>query len=148
MALYYLETSALVKLYVREKGTDRLLQLVSHQESHLLAVLSIAQAEVHSAVRRRQRAGDFDEQSAANLLEKLDAHLSTKFLRQSVNDSVLDAACLLLKSYPLRAYDALQLAGCVRLQSTPQEKPVFVCADQELLKAAKAEGVQCLDPTS
>ena len=55
MALYYLETSALVKLYVRERGSERMLGLATGSEAHLFAILAVAQVEFHSAVRRRQR---------------------------------------------------------------------------------------------
>ena len=102
MALYYLETSALVKLYVREPGTDRLLKLATTPAAHQFAILAIAQAELYSAVRRRERAGDLDEGLATRLLRKFDAHSRTMFLRQAVSDPVIDLACGLIDRHPLR----------------------------------------------
>jgi hypothetical protein len=55
VALYYLEMSALVKLYVYELGTERLLALTSGHAGHRFAILSIAQVEFRSPIRRRQR---------------------------------------------------------------------------------------------
>ncbi len=52
MALYYLETSALVKLYVREPGTDRMLRLASRTANHRLAVLALTQVEFRCAGRQ------------------------------------------------------------------------------------------------
>lgn len=147
MALLYLETSALVKLYVREPGSQRMLQLANAPEAHRLALSAVAQVELHSAVRRRQRAGDLDTVAARQLLEQFDLHLKSLFLRQGVNDTVLDLACGLIERHPLRAYDALQLAGCLVLKTAAPETPVFVCADQDLLRAAEAEGLASIDPT-
>ena len=104
--------------------------------------------EFHSAVRRREHAGDIEKKSAAQILERLDLHMATRFLRQSVSEPVLDLACALIDRHPLRAYDALQLAGCLILKSVATENPVFICADQELLEAAKTESLVCFDTTA
>ena len=136
MALLYLDTSALVKLYVREPGSQRMLELASPTEANQLAVCAIAQVEVHSAVRRRQRAGDLTDESADQALERFDTHLRTRFLRQAISDQTLDLASDLTARYFLRAYDAMQLAGCLTLKNESLESPIFVCADQRLLDAA------------
>ena len=57
-------------------------------------------------------------------------------------DQVLTLACDLVERHPLRALDALQLS-CA-LSSAPQ---VFACADAALLQAARAEGLECFDPS-
>jgi predicted nucleic acid-binding protein len=145
LALYYLDTSALVKLYIREQGTERLLQLAANA-NHRFAVLSLAAVELHSAVRRRARAGDIEESVAADLLGRFARHLESKLLRQTVSESVLEAALRLVDHYPLRAYDAVQLAGCLILRaSTAMDSPVFVSADREQLQAAEAEGLVSLN---
>ncbi|PKB59375.1 MAG: hypothetical protein BZY83_02210 [SAR202 cluster bacterium Casp-Chloro-G2] len=146
MPLYFLETSALVKLYVQELGTEWLLQLASPAAGNQLAILSVAQVEFHSAVRRRMRDGDIDEPAAEQILGNFGFHVSTRFLRQLANDAVLDLACKLIGRYPPRAYDAIQLAGCLILCSAAPEPPVFSCADRRLLEAAANEGLDCMDP--
>lgn len=148
MAVYYLDTSALVKLYVRERGTDRMLGLSTNSQIRQLAVLSLAGVELYSAVRRRERAGDIDSDLVAQLLDRFESHLQTRFLRQDVNESVLDLACELINRHPLRAYDALQLAGCLIMKTTTAEPLVFVCADQRLLEVAGSENLTRLDPTA
>lgn len=147
MGLFFLETSALVKLYVHEPGTDRLLELAASPENHQFAILSVAQAEFRSAVRRRERAGDLDGATAAQLLEMFNSHQQVRFLRQGINDLVVDSACELIDRYPLRAYDALQLAGCLIFRAAAPDAPVFVCADRRLLNAAENEGLAGLNPT-
>lgn len=148
MALYYLDTSALVKLYIREPGTDRMLRLAGRPAGNQLAVLALAQVEFRSALRRRERMGDIDRLAATDLIELFTRHLDTKFVRRSVNDVVLETASGLVDRYPLRAYDAVQLAGCLALKTTTGDAgPTFVCSDRQLLEAAESEGLPLLDPT-
>ena len=148
LALFYLETSALVKLYVREPGTDRLLQLTRSSSDNRFAVLAISVVEARSAIRRRERAGDINPQAAALVLDRMQQHLVTKFLRQPLNDAVLDGALELVDRYALRAYDAVQLAGCLVLKTTVgMAPPTFVCSDQQLLEAARSELLPILDPS-
>lgn len=147
MALYYLETSALVKLYVREPGTERLLRLASRVAAHRFAVSALTRVEFYSAIRKRQRLGDIEGVIATQLIARFEQHLETKFVRQILSDSVLDTATELVNRYPLRAYDAVQLAGCVVLKTTSgAQEPVFVSADAQLLQAAESEGLQFMDP--
>lgn len=149
LALYYLETSALVKLYVLEPGTDRLLQIASDMPENRLAVLALSAVEARSAIRRRERAGDVDPKAATLILDRLEQHMEGRFLRLSVSDALLDSALEMIDRYALRAYDAIQLAGCLVLKaSAGPDFPTFVCSDRELLEAARSELLPVLDPCS
>jgi predicted nucleic acid-binding protein len=148
LALYYLETSALVKLYVREPGTERLLRLVSRTNNHRFAVLTLSRVEFHSAIRRRERQGDIEAVLARGLLSRFGEHMETKFVKQVINDSVLDLAASLVDHHPLRAYDAVQLAGCLTLRAgSGKDDPTFVSSDRRLIEVAEAEGLPSLDPS-
>lgn len=147
MALYYLETSALVKLYVYEPGTDRLLALAG-ETAHRFAILTIAQVELRAAIRRRQRAGEIPGSMADQLLNVFFRHCEGKFLVQPFSEALIDSACMLTDAHALRGYDAMQLAGYLLLRSgAGREAPTFVCADQSLLSAARQEGCEVLDPS-
>lgn len=149
MGLYYLDTSALVKLYVREAGTDRMLRLASRSAGNRLVVLTLTRVEFHSAIRHRERNGDIDASAANDLLRRFDQHLETKFVKQILNDTLIDVATGLADHRSLRAYDAVQLAGCVVLKdASGPEQPTFVCSDQQLLDAAGAEGISGMDPSA
>jgi uncharacterized protein len=149
LAFYYLETSALVKLYVREPGTDLLLRLTARSTKHRFAVLSLSRVEMHSAIRRREREGDLDGPAADRLLSQFDLHMESRFIKQPLSDLIIDLATSLVSRNALRAYDAVQLAGCLMLkENSPSDVPSFVCSDQRLLQAAENEGLACLDPGS
>ncbi|HTV65455.1 MAG TPA: type II toxin-antitoxin system VapC family toxin [Bryocella sp.] len=146
MAIYYLDTSALVKLYVREAGSDVMVALASRSAGHQLTILSLAQIELRSAIRRRERNGDLPTLVAADLLSMFQIHLETKFTCQPVTDFLLDTAASLVDRHTLRAFDAIQLAGYVVMRlATGDQVPFFVCADRELLAAAEGEGAPLLD---
>lgn len=148
MGVYYLDTSALVKLYVREPGTEQMLRLANAASSHTLAVLSLARVEFRAAVRQRERTGDVPHEAAESLIARMESHLQSLYLIQLVTEAVVEEAAALLDRHPLRAYDALQLAGCLSLRPTLGEHPPFVCSDRQLLRAAKHEGLTVLDPAT
>jgi len=149
LAFYYLETSALVKLYVREPGTDRVLALAARSSENRLAMLALTRVELRSAIRRRERSGDIPAVAATQLLEAFKRHFEVRFVTQMVTDFVLDIASALVDRYALRAFDAIQLAGYTAFQSSAgADIPVFVCSDKELLMAAEQEGIPILDPCS
>jgi predicted nucleic acid-binding protein len=75
-------------------------------------------------------------------------HMESRFLRQAVNDTVIDTALEMIDRYTLRAYDAVQLAGCLVICRTTAEAFTFVCSDRRLLEAAGSEQLKLLDPTA
>lgn len=147
MALYYLETSALVKLYVREAGTDRLLELADRSSANRFSILSVALVEVWSAIRRRERNGEISSVAATHILEAFRRHSESRFVTQKVTDFLLDMSVTLIDRHALRAFDAIQLAGYIVLRgSAVNDPPYFVCADRNLLTAAEREGAPVLNP--
>lgn len=148
MPLYYLETSALVKLYILEAGSDRLLRIAKNLENRL-AILSLSPVEVRSAIRRRERAGDIDSKVAALVLDQMTQHLTARFIQQDLDTKVLAVSFDLIDRYALRAYDAVQLAGCITFIREADPQPVtLVCSDIALLEAARSESLIILDPCS
>jgi predicted nucleic acid-binding protein len=134
---------------VYEPGTDRLLGLTASDAGHRFAILSLAQVEFRAAIRRRQRVGEIPDSAADELVESFRRHAEGKFLIQSFSDTLFDVALALIDSYPLRGYDAVQLAGYLVLRSiSGAEEPTFVCADRVLISAARNEGCPVLDPSS
>jgi uncharacterized protein len=149
LALYYLDTSALVKLYVRERGTEEMLRLANRTTGNQLAVLSLAQVEIRSTIRRRERAGEIASTIVVQLLESFQRHLEGVFLRQVLTEAILDIACEMVDRHSLFALDAVQLAGYLALRtSSGPNVPIFVSADRDLLRAAESEAVPIFDPSS
>jgi len=148
VALLYLDTSALVKLYVQEAGTERMLALAHPDTGNRLAILALTRVELRAAVRRRARLGDIDAPLANELIRTFNEHVANLFQVQPVNEVVLDEAAGAIDRHALRAYDAVQLGGCLALRATVGERfeTHFVCADDALFQAALAEGLTAIDP--
>jgi hypothetical protein len=147
LRVYYVDTSALVKLYVCEPGTQRMIKLADPSSGHTLAVLSLTRVEFRSAVRRRELSGDIPPDTAATLIARMEQHLQNLYLAQPVTEAVIEEAAALVDRHALRAYDAMQLAGCLSLRPRLSEAPSFVCSDRQLLHAAEREGLTILDPS-
>ena len=146
MASFYLDTSALIKLYIQEEGTAQVLHLLKTRESHQLVVLDLAFLEARSAIRRREREGDISGPDANRVLKQLDEDRSSLYLVQPISSAVIEEAAWLLDSHPLRAYDALQLAGCLTVRQNVPAPLTFVCADIRLAQAAGLQGLAVLNP--
>ena len=145
MQSVYLDTSALVKLYIDEDGTDRVFALARDPDSQVV-ILDISLLESRSAVRRRQREGDIGQGDADSILESLERDASSAFLLQPSTSAVMEEASRLVDLYPLRAHDALQLGGCLVVSGGSPNSFVFVCADHRLCDAARGEGLVVLNP--
>ena len=143
----YLDTSALVKLYVEEDGTDSVFALARDPDSQVV-ILDVGLVEARSAVRRRQREGDIGQSDADRVLDALERDASSTFLLQPSTSAVVEEACRLVDAYPLRAYDALQLGGCIVFSQGTPGAVVFVCADNRLCDAARGEGIAVLNPVT
>ena len=146
MASYYLDTSALIKLYVEEEGTGAILDLLKGIGGDQIAILDVTLLECRSAVRRREREGDIPASDANRILQQVDRDSSSMYLVQPSNSAVMEEAARLLDSYPLRSFDALQLAGCLTVRHSVPAPLTFVCADTRLCEAAGFEGLAALNP--
>jgi predicted nucleic acid-binding protein len=62
------------------------------------------------------------------------------------DDNLIERSLPLLDAHSLKALDSLYLAGALGLQEALNAPVLFVSADRQLLKAAKAEGLKVLDP--
>lgn len=145
MALCYFETSALVKRYIREPGTERTLSLL-RDPNHTFAILSVAQVEFRSAVRRREKNGDLPVRIADHLIDLFQIHTREEYTLLAVSPVVIDLAGAIVDRHVLRGYDALQLAAYLTLKVFGEVSPtLFVCSDRALLNAATLEGADVVD---
>ena len=147
MTCYFLEASAFARLFVRETGTEALIQLVESVEDNRKLIAASTPLEVYSAIRRRERAGAITHQDAAEALDSLRTE-AARTVQQPLNPAVLEAARQLLDKDTLRWPDALQIAAAqVAREMFPGTEIVFVASSQQMLDAARAEGFRTVDPT-
>ncbi len=148
MPSYFLDTSALAKLYVREAGTEKMLRLAAHPDGPNLVILSFARVELRAAVQRRVRSRELSAKNASAALAAFNEHLGSVYIVQHVTEALIDRALDLIDRHDLRAYDSLQLAACLTLPMAESEgRATFTCADSRLVAAAVAEGWPVLNPS-
>jgi predicted nucleic acid-binding protein len=151
MALYYLDTSALVKRYMNEAGAERVKALCS---SDSVAISWLALAEFASALARRGHQGDLVESQRDGILQAFLDDCREEYLTFEVSLAIIeDAADLLLRrpaSLGLRALDVIHVATARRAFEMAQRANVataaFTTADQRLVEAATWAGLATENP--
>lgn len=147
MSCYFLEATAFAKLFVRETGTDALIRLMESVEDNRKLIAASTPLEVYSAIRRRERAGGISHDDAAAALEILRLE-AARTVQEPLNPAVLECARQLLDRTQLRWPDALQLGAALIARDMFQgTEIIFVSSSKALLEAARAEGLQIINPT-
>lgn len=133
--IYFLDTSALVKRYVAEPGSDQVRRLLRRKVD--VALARITEAEAYAAIARAVRMNaltDDDRDRAFKQIAEDVAAARVVEIRGAVVNTVRD----LVVRWPLRGYDAIQLSCALRLQSESLAV-AFWTADGELAHAARGE---------
>jgi uncharacterized protein len=104
----YLDTSSLVKLYVREAGSDAVRQAVS--QARVVATSVIAYAEMRAVLARIRRHGGVTAAKFTLLKREFEEQWSA-YLRVEVTHTLCRAAGDLAEQYGLRGFDSIHLAS-------------------------------------
>lgn len=142
MPVYFFDTSALVKRYVEESGSDTVRDVFNTSDATIV-LADITRAEFTSAVARRARDGSISTDEHRLLKTAFAIHLVRDYLLAPIEPRDISRACELVESYALRAYDAIQLAVALsvaeKLVGSADESLTFLSADRDLTAAARAE---------
>jgi len=137
----YLDTSALVKLYVQEQGSEMVRKLVD--EASVVATSKVAYPEARAAFARGLRDGYLDEKDYRQAVAALQNDWP-KCLVMEVSDSLVLLAGELAEKYRLRGFDAIHLASAVTLKTQMKKKTVAACFDNRLWEALCAVDIKVL----
>jgi uncharacterized protein len=150
LAVFFLDSSALVKRYLSETGTTWVESLFDAGAGHVVFIAAVTGVEMVAAITRRARGGTISPPDAAAACAQLRADLSVDYQVVELSTLVLARAMDLAETGGLRGYDAIQLAAALALQtvrSTSGLPPLtFVSADTELNAVATADGLPVEDP--
>ena len=136
----YADSSALVTAYADEPGRLPL------DSSAPIVVSQIARVEVPAALWRKQRTGALEPQAAQQLCDEFaadyygDEGAPPRFAVVPVTATILEHAARLTAVHGLRAYDAIQLSTALAARSVDAQCARFASYDEELRRAAAAEG--------
>lgn len=150
MAIYFIDSSALVKRYISETGSAWVLDLFDPTLNNEVFVAQLTPVEVIAAIALRARRGDISTTDAATKCNQFKNDLQRDYQVIEIAESVIIAGMILAETYGLRGYDAIQLAAgctlknlCIARSSSP---PIFVSADGNLNKAASSKGLIVENP--
>jgi predicted nucleic acid-binding protein len=143
---YFVDTSALAKRYLIETGTNWIRGLLAPSSGHIIVDCDFTPIEFFSLLSRRLREQKLTPVDAAHLRQAFLAHHQIDYLSVPIEQPILVQARNLVTKYPLRPPDAIQLACALEATNSLGVPITFLCADNDLLSAAVAEGFAADNP--
>lgn len=138
----YFDTSALMKAYVDEPGTPRVLEILD--EASRVTVSPVILVECASVLSRIHGEGKVTGPKRNEALEGIKRDV-VFFDRPSFDEDFEREAIRVAGRHGLRSLDAIQLAGAL-VSHAPVD--VFVSSDKRLLAAAGKEKLHVEDPAA
>ena len=154
MALYFLDSSAIVKRYHKDEVgsawlTELILSIAPTILRNSLHIALVSGVEVVAALTRRQRMGNSSAEETAQAIARFQREWRDMYETVRLDHDVIQHAMLLAQRYGLRGYDAVQLASAMEVGSLARQLElsfVFISADDRLNAAAVEEGLQTDNP--
>jgi uncharacterized protein len=138
------DSSAVVPLLVRESNSGRVGALIDEDPDMIVSWTT--PVECASALARLRRTGHLDAAAESAVLALL-RDLGEEWSEVQPTEPVRHTAMRLLRTHPLRAADALQLAAALAWAPGPAGD-VFITLDERLAEAAMLEGFAVLPGAS
>lgn len=146
--ILFFDTSALVKFFHQEKGTDVVVSLIADRNNDVW-VSELVRLEFVCALHRRFRMKEISDEELNQVFHGFSEEYS-RFNTKKVGRAVLSEAEVLVnhlgKTLGLRTLDSIHLAT-FNLFNELREM-VFVVADDTLLSAAQSLGAKVINPIS
>jgi predicted nucleic acid-binding protein len=141
--MIYLDSSALVKRYTEEAGTDFVKSILA--TSGLITTSKLTYPEILSALMRKVRSGEIEKKTFNGIVDKFDKDWDHILVLDFHND-LLPIVKTLIEKHPLKAADAIHLSSALWLKLSSKVDVTFVASDSNLLKVAGAEKLQVMNP--
>ena len=136
--ILYLDTSAIVKLYVTEEGSARVREAV--EASDLVATSRVAYAEARAALAMAARLGRISEDERALAVATFRSEWHT-FSVVNVTQPVVELAADLTETRSLRGFDAIHLASSLLVRQRTDVPVRFMAWGKALVRAASDTGL-------
>jgi predicted nucleic acid-binding protein len=139
--IIYLDTSALLKRYVREPGSDVVKDWLTSAEFVGSSILT--RPEMVSALSRAVKGGYLSFEQALELRKLFYEDWST-IAEIAISELLISRAEALAWEYKLRGYDSVHLAAALLWQEMLQASITLVTFDRQLWEAGQQTGLQVL----
>ncbi len=138
MSPVYLDTSALIKRYVEEAGSDEVARLLA--EARTVGTLSLTRVEAHSALKKAVRTRALNEPEAEEARAAFEA--DWPYLEHiRLTPAIEELASTLAWEDGLRGYDAVHLAAALFWKELLGSPVLFATYDRDLHAAAFRRGL-------
>ncbi|MEH1985889.1 type II toxin-antitoxin system VapC family toxin [Nostoc sp.] len=152
MAVYFLDSSALVKRYISETGSVWVLGLFDPALNNEVFIAAITAVEIIAAITRRSRSGSISITDATVTRNQFKIDLQKDYQIVEITENIINSGMVFSEIYGLRGYDAIQLSVgravntiCIANGLSPI---TFVSADNELNAAVVSEGLMIENPNN
>ncbi len=136
----FFDTSALIKKYVLEEGSDIVETLLT--QADVIYISPITELETHSAFKRLHIEGAITK-SDYNTLKK-EFEIDIQFYTQVFFDeNISEIAKMLIEKYQLKILDSIQLSSALAIH---KEIELFITSDEKLFHSAKKEKLKIVNP--
>lgn len=139
---YFLDTSALVKRYHTEAGSDKVNEIFDDEDGIIL-ISELAIVEIASALQRKKSRKEITASAMQDALAQFASDTLQQLIVVGFRSGFIQRAKDLVLQHNLRTLDSLQLAAVLGFSPL---SPMFVCADEPLCKAAESVGLTTLNP--
>lgn len=139
----YLDTSALIKKYFQEPGTEVVREILTGIGP--CSISKIGYAEVCATFGRKSRENPKEKSKHLKTFQSFQEDWKRLTIIE-VGDDLLPFVRNLTERYPLRGADAIHLASALWLQRALRDEVTFVAADTNLLDAAHSERLKVINP--
>lgn len=150
MVTFYLDTSAFVKRYKTEEGTEFIDKLFESLETPDRAATSFfGVLEFISTCRRLLKAGEIDSEEFNNMVANFLSDAEKYYIFHSVDDDIVSKGIEKIIDHAIKSADSLHLATATemrRLLGETEENFIFIADDEEHCESAKAEGLDTVNP--
>jgi predicted nucleic acid-binding protein len=136
--ILYLDSSAIVKQYIVELGSEEVHHAVAQSEINGTSVISCA--EVTAAFRKGIRAGALLEKDAIKIRKDFDREWPN-LLRTRITEKLSRYAATLAWLHGLRGYDSIHLASAAAWQQALRRQVTLATFDKSLWIAAPQAGL-------
>jgi predicted nucleic acid-binding protein len=142
MPAYFFDTSALVKRYHVEEGSEKIDEIFNDPEG-IFAIASITIAEFTSVFARKLNEGVISENDLRICLSEFSKDMISSFGIVDLGRNHINKSVPLIIKHNLRTLDSLQLAAFLDLSHL---NPIMITYDDALLNATLKEGFQAIRP--
>lgn len=147
----YFDSSALVKRYLAETGSAWV-QAQCNDPARTIVTVEISRLEIAAAFAGKLRGKFINQAEYQSVRAKLAADVQKRYHLILPTPQRIDEAIELTAHHKLRGYDAVHLACALYLNRVLLDDGLppltLVAADDDLLKAAQAEGLATENPSN